>query len=49
MINDAISIVVFNTMSKFLLIPMSFAAVMEAVGTFLVLFIGSAVCSLGIA
>ena len=43
MINDAVSIVGFNTMSKFLLIPLSFKAVMEAIGTFIVLFIGSAV------
>ncbi len=43
MINDAVSIVGFNTMSKFLLIPLSFKAVMEAIGTFIILFIGSAV------
>lgn len=42
-INDAVSIVGFNTMSKFLLIPLSFKAVMEAIGTFIILFIGSAV------
>ena len=39
----AARIVGFNTMSKFLLIPLSFKAVMEAIGTFIILFIGSAV------
>ncbi|CBK23706.2 uncharacterized protein [Blastocystis hominis] len=42
-INDAVSIVMFNTMSKFLLTPMSFLAICDAVWTFLVMFLGSTV------
>lgn len=42
-INDAVSIVMFNTMSKFLLTPMSFLAICNAVWTFIVMFLGSTV------
>lgn len=42
-INDAVSIVVYRTVSKFLLTPMSFAAIMNACGTFLIMLFGSTV------
>ena len=42
-INDAVSIVMFNTISKFLLTPMSLLAVLDAVWTFVVMFVGSTV------
>ena len=43
-INDAVSIVMFNTMSDFLVTPMSSVAVFKAIGTLFVMFIGSTVC-----
>ena len=42
-INDAVTIAWFNTMSKFLLMPVSVQAIMQAIGTFLVMFLGSTV------
>lgn len=41
--NDAICIVMFNSLSKFLLTPMSFLGVFDAIGTFIVMFLGSTV------
>ena len=44
-VNDAVSIVMFNTLSKFLLSSMSAAGIFEAIGIFIVMFVGSAVGS----
>ena len=43
-INDAVSIVMYRTLSKFLLTPLSFGAVMKACGSFFVMLFGSTVC-----
>lgn len=48
-INDAVSIVVYRTISKFLLTPLSFAAIMNACGTFLIMLFGSTIIGAAIA
>ena len=45
-VNDAVSIVMFNTLTKFLLSSMSAGGVFEAIGIFIIMFVGSAVVSI---
>ena len=42
-VNDAVCIVMFSTLSKFLLNPMSVGGVFDAIWTFLMMFLGSTV------
>ena len=42
-VNDVVSIVMSNSLSKFLITTMSAAGVFEAIGTFILMFVGSVV------